>query len=161
MDDNRKVTEPYILFQLADTDYGIPCRLVKQMEMVEEMTPVPNAPAYVEGLVFIRGEVVPAINLRARFGFDKMPYDLTTRLMVVRSGTRNVGLIVDSAREFVTLPEEALQPTPESISGLSGDYLKGIATIDKRLILILDVDEVLTRQEKEELNKAVEKDKEV
>jgi purine-binding chemotaxis protein CheW len=157
MDDNQKEKEPYILFHLAGTDYGIPCRLVKQMEMVEEMTPVPNAPAYVEGLIFIRGQVVPAINLRARFGFDRIPYDLTTRLIVVRSGERNVGLIVDSAREFVTMPEEDLQPPPDSVSGLSGDYLKGIATIGERLILVLDVDEVLTRREKEELEKTVEK----
>jgi len=157
MDDNQKVTEPYILFHLAGTDYGIPCRQVKQMEMVEEMTPVPNAPAYVEGLIFIRGQVVPAINLRARFGFDRIPYDLTARLVVVRSGERNVGLIVDSAREFVSLPEEDLQPPPDSISGLSGDYLKGIATIGERLILILDVDEVLTRRDKETLEKTVEK----
>ena len=157
MDDNQEKKEPYILFHLAGTDYGIPSRLVKQMEMVEEMTPVPNAPAYVEGLIFIRGQVVPAINLRARFGFDRIPYDLTTRLVVVRSGTRNVGLIVDSAREFVTMPEEDLQPPPDSVSGLSGDYLKGIATIGERLILILDVDEVLTRREKEELEKTVEK----
>ena len=155
MDDNQEKKEPYILFHLAGTDYGIPCRLVKQMEMVEEMTPVPNAPAYVEGLIFIRGQVVPAINLRVRFGFDRIPYDLTTRLVVVRSGTRNVGLIVDSAREFVSLPEEDIQPPPDSISGLSGDYLKGIATMGERLILILDVDEVLTRQEKEELGEAV------
>lgn len=155
MDDNQEKKEPYILFHLAGTDYGIPSRLVKQMEMVEEMTPVPNAPAYVEGLIFIRGQVVPAINLRARFGFDRIPYDLTTRLIVVRSGERNVGLIVDSAREFVSLPEEDIQPPPDSISGLSGDYLKGIATMGERLILILDVDEVLTRQEKEELGEAV------
>ena len=156
MDDNQEKKEPYILFHLAGTDYGIPSRLVKQMEMVEEMTPVPNAPAYVEGLIFIRGQVVPAINLRVRFGFDRIPYDLTTRLIVVRSGERNVGLIVDSAREFVTMPEEDLQPPPDSVSGLSGDYLKGIATIGERLILVLDVDEVLTRREKEELDEAVE-----
>ena len=156
MDDNQKEREPYILFHLAGSDYGIPSRLVKQMEMVEQMTPVPNAPAYVEGLIFIRGQVIPVINLRARFGFERIPYDLTTRLVVVRSGTRSVALIVDSAREFISLPEEAVQPPPESISGLSGNYLKGVASIDERLILVLDVDEVLTRREEKELEKVVE-----
>jgi len=113
------------------------------MEMVEHITPVPNAPPFVEGVVFTRGQVVPAVNLRARFGFQKKPYDLKTRLIVVTDGARVVGLIVDTAREFVTIPSEAIQPPPEAIAGLSGKYLDGIATLGERLVLILNVAEVL------------------
>ena len=136
-------SEPYILFELAGTPYAIPSAVVQRMEMIEHVTPVPNAPPFVDGVVFSRGRVVPAINLRCRFGFDRVPYDLRTRLIIVTHADRAVGLIVDSAREFITIPPESIQPPPEGLSGMSGEYLSGIATVADRLILILDVAEVL------------------
>jgi len=135
--------DSFILFELAGTNYGVRSQTVQQMEMVEEITPVPNAPPFVEGVIFSRGQVIPAINLRARFGFEKIPYNLHTRLVVINSGDRTVGLIVDTAREFVRIPDTAIQPPPEAVSGLSGDYLAGIATLDDRVVLILNIDEVL------------------
>lgn len=138
-----QTTESFILFQLADTSYGVPSRVVQQMEMVEHITPVPDAPAFVEGVVLSRGQVVPAIDLRTRFGFEKATYDLRTRLIIVRVGERIVGLIADTAREFVSIPADAVQPPPDTVSGVSGRFLEGIATLGKRLVLLLDVDEVL------------------
>ena len=111
--------------------------------MVEQITPVPNAPPFVDGVVFSRGRVVPAINLRVRFGFDRAPYDLKTRLIVVTHHDRAVGLIVDSAREFVTIAADVIQPPPDGLAGTSGNYLRGIATVADRVILILDVAGVL------------------
>jgi purine-binding chemotaxis protein CheW len=143
MPENQSVTETYILFELSGTSYGVPSRLVQQMEMVEQITRVPNAPHYVEGLIFLRGRVIPTINLRARFGFEKVPFDLRTRLIVIQTGQRCVGLIVDTAREFVAIPFSTIMPPPEAISGLSGKYLDGIATLGERLVLILNVEEVL------------------
>ena len=138
-----QTTESFILFQLADTSYGVPSRVVQQMEMVEHITPVPDAPAFVEGVVLSRGQVVPAIDLRTRFGFEKATYDLRTRLIIVRVGERIVGLIADTAREFVSIPADAVQPPPDTVSGVSGRFLEGIATLGKRLVLLLDLDEVL------------------
>ena len=135
--------EPYILFELAGTAYALASAAVQRMEMIEHVTPVPNAPAFVDGVVFSRGRVVPAINLRRRFGFDRAAYDLKTRLIVVAHGERVVGLIVDSAREFVLIPPDAIQPPPDGLTGTSGNYLGGIATVADRVILILDVAEVL------------------
>ena len=130
--------EPYVLFELAGTAYAVPSGVVERMEMVEHVTPVPNAPPFVDGVVFSRGRVVPAINLRRRFGFDRAPYDLKTRLIVVTHDDRAGGLIVDSAREFVTLAAAAIQPPPDGLAGTSGSYLGGIATVADRVILILD-----------------------
>lgn len=135
--------EPYILFELAGTAYAVPSASVQRMEMIEQVTPVPNAPTFVDGVVFSRGRVVPAMNLRSRFGFARLEYDPRTRLIVVAHGDRAVGLIVDSAREFVTIPAEAVQPPPEGMAGLSGNYLSGIATVGARVVLILNVAEVL------------------
>jgi purine-binding chemotaxis protein CheW len=135
----------YILFELGRTAYALPSGAIQRLEMVEQVTPVPNALAFVDGVVFSRGKVVPAINLRARFGFEKVPYDLKTRLIVVAHEERAVGLIVDSAREFVSIPGEAVQAPPDSLGGTSGRYVGGIATVNGRVVLILDVAELLGR----------------
>jgi purine-binding chemotaxis protein CheW len=138
--DNRHT---YIIFGLNETTYAIRSTVVQQMEMLEQITPVPNALPFVEGVTFVRGQVVPVVNLRARFGFPRTEYDLRTRLIVVDHNGRRVGLIVDNAREFTTIPEATIQPAPDAIAGLSGHYLAGIATQGERLVLILDVAEIL------------------
>lgn len=133
----------FVLFQLADTTYGVSSQAVKQMEMIEHITPVPDALPFVQGIVLSRGEVIPAINLRVRFGLEKVDYDLRSRLIIIQVGQRTVGLIVDTAREFVAIPPDAIQEPPDTASGLSGKFLDGIAALDGRLVLLLDVDEVL------------------
>lgn len=133
----------YILFELAGTAYAIPSSDVQRMEMIEEITPVPNAPPYVEGVVFTRGKVVPAVNLRKRFGFERADFSLATRLIVVAHETRLVGLIVDSARDFITITEDSIQPPPEALSGTSGRYVRGVASVKDRIVLVLDVAGIL------------------
>lgn len=133
----------YIVFSLAGTPYGLPSREVAHVELVEQVTRVPNAQPYVDGVVFSRGAVVPALNLRARFGFERVPYDSRTRLIVVQKQGRNIGLVVDAAREFLTIPDSTIQPPGEGLTRLSGRYLRGIASLGERMILILDLAEVL------------------
>ena len=135
--------ETYILFEIAGTTYGVNSRSVQQMEMVEHITPLPNAPAFIEGVVFTRGQVIPALNLRIRFGFDKAPPTNRTRLIVTNHNGRVIGLIVDSAREFMSISNGAIQPPPDSLAGLSGKYLKGIVTTGDRIVLIVDLDELV------------------
>ena len=143
MSHTQNETEPFVLFEVAGTTYGVRSRFVQQMEMIEHITPVPNALPAVEGVVLARGQVVPAMSLRVRFGFEKIPYDLRSRLVVVASGGRTLGLIVDTAREFLAIPAASIEPPPEAIAGRSGKYLEGVATIGDRMILVLDLDEVI------------------
>lgn len=137
------MSEPYILFTVAGTTYALRSTEVAHVEMIEQITPVPNAAHAVDGVVFSRGQVVPALNLRARFGFEKTPRTLATRLLVAHANGRSVGLVVDSAREFVTLDPAAIQPPSAALSGLSGRYLAGVANVGDRLILVLNLAEVL------------------
>jgi purine-binding chemotaxis protein CheW len=137
------MTEPFILFTVAGTTYGLRSRDVAHVEMLDQVTPVPNAVSFVDGVVFSRGQVVPALNLRARFGFDKAPYDLSTRLLVVHDDGRRVGLVVDAAREFVAIDPAAIQPPSAALTGLSGRYLEGVANLGDRLILVLNLTEAL------------------
>jgi purine-binding chemotaxis protein CheW len=146
MNEPNAHTETYILFEVAGTTYGVNSRDVQQMEMIEHITALPNAPKFVEGVVFTRGLVIPAINLRARFGFERVPHTPRSRLIVTKHNQRMVGLIVDSAREFMSIAAEAMQPPPDSMADLSGKYLKGIVTVGDRIVLVIDLEEVLSAE---------------
>jgi purine-binding chemotaxis protein CheW len=135
--------QTYVLFAVAGTTYAVPSHQVQHMEMVEQITPVPNAPQCVEGVVFSRGQVVPVINLRARFGFDRLPVNQRTRLLVVQSGERKVGLMADEAREFITIADGSIHPPDDAIGNTSGSYLDGVATLGQRIVLIVNVREVM------------------
>ena len=133
----------YILFTVAGTTYALPSGDVRHMEMVEDVTRVPNAPAFIDGVVFSRGQVVPVVNLRARFGFERAAFDVRSRLIVVQSAGRLIGLVADAAREFVRIPPDAIQPPNEALTGMSGRYVEGIASMSDRLVLILSLDRIL------------------
>lgn len=135
--------DSYVLFELAGATYAVRSDDIQQLEMVAPPTPVPNAPPYVEGVVSIRGQVIPAVSLRARFGFPPREATVRSRLVIVRTNGRTVGLIVDSAREFATIRAEEIEPLPDGIGGLGGRYLRGVAHRDDRLMLIIDVAELL------------------
>ncbi len=135
--------QTYILFGVAGTTYAIKSQDVLHIEMVEHVTPVPNAAAFVEGVVFSRGQVVPVINLRARFGFERAAMTLRSRLLVVQHESRRVGLLADESREFIRISDAAIKPPQEAIGGLSGNYLEGVATLGQRIVLVLNVREIV------------------
>jgi purine-binding chemotaxis protein CheW len=135
--------DTFILLSVMGTTYALRSDQVQHMEMVEQVTRVPNAAPFVDGVVFSRGQVVPAVNLRVRFGFERAPYDVRTRLVVVNSKGRQVGLIVDDGREFLRLPATAIAPPQESLAGLSSQYVEGIASLNGRLILVLNLENLL------------------
>jgi purine-binding chemotaxis protein CheW len=139
MAESAQQTATYIVFSVAGTSYAVRSDDVQHMEMVEAVTRVPNAPPFVDGVVFSRGQVVPAVNLRARFGFERAPYDLRTRLLVVQTSGRSVGLVVDEARDFVRIPVSGIEPLQESTAALSGQYVAGVASIGPRLVVVLDL----------------------
>jgi purine-binding chemotaxis protein CheW len=136
-------SDHFILFIVAGTTYALPSHEVAHVEMVEQVTRVPNAPPFVDGVVFSRGQVVPAVNLRARFGFERVPADLKARLLVVQATGRSIGLLVDECREFMLIPAATVHPPGEALSGIGARYIAGIATLGDRMIVILKVDELL------------------
>lgn len=147
MNNEPAAADTYVLFEIAGTTYAVRSNDVSQLEMIEHITPVPNAPEAVEGVVFSRGQVIPAISLRVRFGFPKTPHDVRSRLVVVEVAGRSIGLITDAAREFKRIPAEALTLPSEALSGTTGKYLEAIATIGDRLILVLNLAEVVKTAE--------------
>lgn len=139
--------ETYILFQLGEACYGLRSRDVLHIEMLEHVTAVPNTAPAVEGVVFSRGQVMPALNLRVRFGLPRQPHTSRTRLIFLKIEQRAVAFIVDAAREFRTIPDAAIRPIEETLHGIEGNYLKGVASLDERLVLLLDVSAVLNLED--------------
>ena len=139
----RAIAQTYILFSVAGTTYALPSHQVRHMEMVDQVTSVPNAAPFVEGVVFSRGQVVPVLNLRVRFGFERASRDLRTRLLVVEVEGRTIGLLADDAREFTPIPDASINPPGDALGGLSGNYLDGVATIGERIVLILNLNKVI------------------
>ena len=135
--------DSYVLCELAGATYAIRSDDIEHLEMVGHITPVPNAPPFVDGVTSVRGRVVPVINLRAKFGFERHSANLRTRLIVVRSSGRSVGLLVDTAREFASISETTVQPPPDGLADMSTKYLRGMAHLGERLVLVLDIQELI------------------
>src|SRR5215475_11659370 len=108
LDDMSTKSKSYVIFELAGTNYGIPSSQVRHIDMFEHVTLVPNANPAIDGVVFSRGQVIPALNLRARFGFPRETSTLRTRIVFTTIHDRTVGLIVDTAREFRNIPADTI-----------------------------------------------------
>src|ERR1043166_6908222 len=109
-------SESYVLFELGGSIYAIPSRNVRHIDMFEHVTLVPNANPAIDGVVFSRGQVIPALNLRTRFGLPREPHSIKTRLVLVQVRDRVVGLIVDAAREFLRIPAEKVRPIEQTLT---------------------------------------------
>ncbi len=151
-------SQGYVVARVGDALYAFPALQVQRVAMLERLTPVPQAPPFVDGVVYLQGQVVPVVNLRRRFGLERIPYDLHSRLIVTRSHERVVGFAVDTAREYVTLDDEAIFLPPEDLTTAGSAYLSGVALLGERLIFILDVARLLAAEELEPLPTGKEKE---
>ncbi|KAA0547916.1 purine-binding chemotaxis protein CheW [Bacillus sp. BGMRC 2118] len=141
-----------IVFQLADEEYGIPVQQVQSIEKVLHITRVPGTAKYVKGVINLRGVVTPIIDLRIRFGLEEMPYNDSTRVIIVTLETMDVGLIVDAANDVIDLQSESIEPAPEVVGTVEADYLNGVAKLDRRLLILLKLEKVLSVKELTEIN---------
>jgi purine-binding chemotaxis protein CheW len=139
--------DTFVIFELDRAAYAVSSANVQHVEMLEHVTRVPNTAPAVDGVVFSRGQVFPAINLRARFGLDRQPYTSSTRLIFLKVESRVVALIVDAAREFQRIPPESIRQIAETLVGIQGNHIEGVATVKGRNVLILNVGVVLTLDE--------------
>ncbi len=146
-----------VSFKLADEEYAIEITRVKEIILVEGITRVPQMPEYIEGIINLRGEVVPVIDLRKRFGLKNAELVEETRIVVSRMDKRIVGLIVDSVSQVMKLPNTDIQPPPDTIASIAGEYLTGIGKIEERMIMMLDIEKILSREEKQEVEQTIVK----
>ncbi len=141
-----------IVFRLQDEEYGVEVNQVRSIERLEHITRVPRTPKFVKGVINLRGVVTPIINLRSRFGLDEIAYTESTRIIIVAVGELEVGLIVDSANDVIDIPVNAIEPPPEVVGGVEAAYLRGVAKLEKRLLILLNLDKVLNTEEIKQLD---------
>lgn len=133
----------HVVFSLSGAEYALPFDNVLQMESYEGATLVPGAPDYVDGIVTVRGSVVPVLDLRTRFGLPRAELGLDTRIIVTEFAARVVALRVDSAREVLKLDVEKHQPAPSVVSERSSGFVHAVHPLGKRLLLLLDLAKLL------------------
>lgn len=136
-----------VVFRLKDEEYGVEVDQVKSIERMESITRVPNTPPFVKGVINLRGVVIPVINLRSRFQMEEEDYTDSTRIVIVHVNEMEVGLIVDAALDVLDVPLDAIEPPPEVVGGIEAAYLRGMAKLEDRLLVLLNLDRVLSPEE--------------
>lgn len=132
-----------VSFRLGAEEYGIEIGKVREIILVGGITQVPRTPNYVKGLINLRSSVIPIIDLKLRFGMSESVRTEETRIIVVSVSQRTIGIVVDSVNEVLRVPTENIAPPPLSVAGLGHDYLTGIAKINERLLILLDITKIL------------------
>jgi len=133
-----------VVFDLSDEAYGVDIAAVREIMRMQEITEVPRAPEFVEGVINLRGNVVPIVELGQRLGHSAKERDKETRIVVMDIAGHDIGMIVDKVSEVLRIPGDSIEPPSSVITTADSDYLMGIAKLEKRLIILLDARRVLT-----------------
>jgi len=132
-----------VSFNIGSEEFGVDILKVQEINRMVEITKVPQAPHYVEGVINLRGKVIPIIDLRKRFNLEVKEYDKNTRIVVVDIGGNIMGMVVDSVSEVLRLPSDTIEPPPEIAAGVNSEYIKGVAKLEDRLLIFLDLSKVI------------------
>ncbi|TKC20126.1 chemotaxis protein CheW [Robertmurraya kyonggiensis] len=137
----------YIVFQLKEKEYAIPVNKVHSIEKIEHITRVPGVNPYIKGVLNLRGVVTPILDLRLRFDIEEVAYTDSTRIIIVSFDDMEVGLIVDTANDVIDIKADAIEPQPEVVGVDAAEYINGVAKLDKRLLILLDLEKILQRDD--------------
>lgn len=144
-----------VVFALRQGDtlceYGVPITKVQEIITMAKPTKLPQAPAFVEGIINLRGTIIPIIDLKKRFDMGEADITSETRSVVVEVEGHTVGIIVDEVNEVLRLGQDSIEPAPAIIGGITAEYLTGVGKLDGRLLILLDMDKILSEGEKKEL----------
>ncbi|MCB9856697.1 MAG: chemotaxis protein CheW [Phycisphaerales bacterium] len=145
--ERAEATNQIVGFRLANEEYGVDIMRVQEIILPGEITQMPEVPDYICGLINLRGHVIPIVDLRKRFGLPVSERDEHTRIIVVNVGTRTIGMVVDAVNEVLRITEDQLEPPPSSIVGIEHVYIKALVKFDDKLLILLDIESILSREE--------------
>ncbi|MCL0058411.1 chemotaxis protein CheW [Dehalococcoidia bacterium] len=155
MGDNGTTTtmaeQQLVVFDLADESYGVDIGKVSEIIRTQKITRVPRTTEVVEGVINLRGKIIPVVNLRMMFGFAAGEKSKENRIVVVDIDGQNIGITVDAVTEVLRIPAESVEPPSSVITTADTDYLLGIAKLDEKMVILLDLDRVLTHRQSAEL----------
>jgi purine-binding chemotaxis protein CheW len=154
---DEDATNQYLTFLLAGEEYGVDILKVQEIRSWEQPTMLPNTVDYVLGVINLRGTVVPIIDLRRRFSMDKSQFGQTTVVVVVKVSSadkeRTVGIVVDAVSEVYNVSDDQIRPAPDLGGAISTEFVKGLATMDEKMIILLDIDKLITAGVLKEIEK--------
>jgi purine-binding chemotaxis protein CheW len=145
--DSKALSSQYVTFLLGGETYGISILKLNEIIAYQECTTIPNVPGFIKGVLNLRGIVVPVIDLRERFSMEAKEYDQFTVIMILDVAGRIMGLIVDAVSDVITLNREDIKPRPSFSAGVSTTFIQGMGVKDKKFIILLDVDKILSDDE--------------
>ena len=137
----------YVRFSVADEGYGVDIMQVRYIERMTVITKIPKAPQFIEGVISLRGTVVPILDLRKRFDIEEKEADNDTRILIVEAGEKTVGIIVDAVFDVTTISENTIEPPPPMVAGIDSEYIKGVAKRQDELLILLDLNKILNPEE--------------
>ena len=135
-----------VIFHLAKEEYGLPITKVQEINRLVPITRLPQTPSFMEGIINLRGFIIPIVDLRKRFQLPAVEHTDETRIIVVEVNGQTIGIIVDSVAEVVRLSQASIEPPPPAFI-LDAQYVHGVGKLDERLLILLDIDKILTSQE--------------
>ncbi len=136
-----------VSFTLGKEEFGLDILMVQEINRMLAITKVPKAPNFIEGIINLRGRVIPIVNLRTKLSQSSKEFDKHTRIVVVNSNGKVFGLIVDAVSEVLRLPTSTVEPPPPMVSGVGSEYIKGVGKIGSHLLILLDVDRLFTEED--------------
>ncbi len=139
-----------VVCELKDERYGLDIRRVYEIIRLQPITVLPDAPAFVDGVINLRGRIVPVVDLAVRFGLPRSSASKSSRIVVAGVGEARVGLVVDGVSEVLMVPEEAVETTPSVAASAGSSHVRGIAKLGEDLVILLDVDALCGEQEQSE-----------
>ena len=140
-----------VTFSIGEEEFGVDILKVQEIIRMMEITKVPRAPEFVEGVINLRGKVIPIIDLRRRFGLSARGHDKDTRIIVIEINNMIVGFVVDSVSEVLRIPSSTVEPPPPVVSGMESEYISGVGKLEDRLLILLDLDRLLSHEETQSL----------
>lgn len=152
MENQTILDKKMIVFQLNDEEYAVSVQQVGSIERMESITRVPQTADFVKGVINLRGIVTPIIDLRIRFGIEAKDFQDSTRIIIVHMDDMEVGLIVDAANDVIDIPESIIEPAPEVVGTVDVDYIEGVAKLENRLLILLNLQKVLSHHEMDTLS---------
>ncbi|MBD5417212.1 MAG: chemotaxis protein CheW [Desulfovibrio sp.] len=141
-----------VTFSIGDEEFGVNILKVQEIIRTMEITKVPRAPEFVEGVINLRGKVIPIIDLRRRFGLAPKAHDKNTRIIVIEINNIIVGFVVDAVSEVLRIPASTVEPPPPVVAGVESDYISGVGQLQDRLLIMLDLDKLLSSEDVEMLS---------
>jgi len=148
MTENIAVTEKQlVVFDLAGEHYGVDISTVREIIQMQTVTRVPGSTSFVEGMINLRGIVIPVVDLRKRFGLDSAEHNKDTRIMVMHCNGQDIGMIVDSVTEVLRIQSDSIEPPSSVVTSSDSEYLLGTAKLTDRLVILLDTDRLLSRED--------------